>query len=397
MVIVSGVLIYRLAANRFSGIDFSLFAIIRRTVSLILPLVLLGVGVGIPRYVALTEDESTGTNYLVSGLLLSFIGFFIFAIPCYIFREEMSFLIFSSSGYSEVFAPMLLMIGAMLFHSATYSYLRGKMMMMRANLLQLCNLGIAPLIGFFIYEELVPVLYFSALSWFVFSFFFFLITAKDMSIRSSIILSQVKELLTYGVQRVPGDLLLAGFFAFPAFIVSHISGVEEAGNVAFAVTLLSLAGAFFGPVSLLLLPKAAAFIKAKNLQGIREISRKVMNNTLVLTFIGVVIFIFLSETFLDLYLKNYNPAMVNTVRIIMLGAVGYCVYIVLRSILDAVSVKGLNTLNILISFGVFATISTVVLLAGLSLEIIYYGFVISVSLLGYLTSRKILSFLKQEA
>ena len=81
-----------------------------------------------------------------------------------------------------------------------------------------------------------------------------------------------KELLRFGVQRVPGDFILMALFALPATIVAHKSGIRAAGFVAFGISMLNVIGSFFSPFGLILLPKAGALLAAgKN----RELRRQV--------------------------------------------------------------------------------------------------------------------------
>lgn len=393
LVIISGVFVYRLAADSFDALNFSLYAVIRRTVSLFLPVVLIGVGVGVPRYVAISERKAQSDTYLVSGLLLTLLVFLLFSVPCILLRDQISFLIFSSNAYAYVITPMVVMIGSMIFHAVVYGFLRGKMMMNRANIIQLLNIGLVPIAGFVWFDDISLILYFSAGLWFAISMIFLISLYQEVSLELSLIKVQIRELALYGIKRVPGDLLLAGFFAFPAFIVSHISGVEEAGNVAFAITLLNLAGAFFGPVSLLLLPKAATFARDKDFEGIRKLSKKLLVSTLVVSTVAVCLFFFVADVFLDIYLKKYSVGLLANVRLIMFGAVGYCVYVSIRSILDAVSTEGLNTKNIVVSFIFYLVASSVILVFEGSEHLINYAFVISLTLLGVLTYWKITRFI----
>ena len=78
IVLISSVLVYKLASNLPDNTDFSEYAISRRTISFLLPLLIMGLGVGIPRYVAFSvEDAEKQGTFYVSGIILTLL----FAAP----------------------------------------------------------------------------------------------------------------------------------------------------------------------------------------------------------------------------------------------------------------------------------------------------------------------------
>ena len=95
IVLVAGVLVYKFAASLSGSNDFSEYAICRRTLSFIQPLIILGLGVGMPRYIAFTSGESSGKSqgtFFVSGIL---IGTFVLIPSLFffnIFSEKFAFL-----------------------------------------------------------------------------------------------------------------------------------------------------------------------------------------------------------------------------------------------------------------------------------------------------------------
>ena len=82
-VLASVFLVYKLAAE-FLGTDgFSGYALSRRTISLIQPAILMGLGVGIPRYIAYgyaNPDQKNPDAYFISALFILAPVIFIFFI-----------------------------------------------------------------------------------------------------------------------------------------------------------------------------------------------------------------------------------------------------------------------------------------------------------------------------
>lgn len=389
-VLIAGILVYKLAANIPEANGFSAYAIVRRTVSFIQPLLILGMGVGIPRYVAFA---GTGTaykdqgSYFVAGfsivqvITVFFAGFFI------LFRDQFSFLIFGSTSYGYLVPYMSLMLFGMVTHSLAYGYLRGKMKMNAANILQLVNLGIVPLLVFLLTPVIENVLLFTGLSWAVISLLFSLGLFFSITWKKENLMPCAKELLRYGLQRVPGDVALAGFLALPAYFTAHLvaDDLKTAGYVAFGMSLLNMVGAAFGPISLLMLPQASKAIAAKDFLLLRSFSDKIVRLTLLLTVLGLLMIEIFTEPIMKLYLGSSLAGMNACIRVILFASVGYSLYIALRSILDAYYVRAVNTKNIFIAFALFTLPAAVFVLQKCNYMYMLYSFITSMTLLGLLT------------
>lgn len=356
LVLIAGVLVYKFAANLEGANDFSEYAISRRTISFILPLLILGNGVGVPRYIAFAHNKKkTQDTYFLAGLITTFS----FAIPLlfvfYFFRAKFSYLFFGNVSFDYLIPSLCIMILGLLLHGLNYGYFRGKVNMYLANAFQLLNFGIAPLIVFVFFDSVEEVIFYTGIFWLTISSIFtlyILITSKwDLQNLKS----QIKELLVFGTQRVPGDFVLAAFLALPAYFAAHMveDGLKTAGYVAFAMSFLNMAGAAFGPLSLILLPKASVIIKNKEFKLLKHQIKKITVWTLGLTLLGFIILEVFTNQIIHIYLGKESLELIYTIRVTFLASFGYTIYISLRSILDAYYVRAVNTINIIISFVIF--------------------------------------------
>lgn len=390
IVLASGVLVYKFAAQLSGGNDFSEYALIRRSISFIMPLFIMGLGVGIPRYLAFSTGNKTMQDaVLIAGFLLVLT----FTLPglliIFIWKDFFATLFFSSVNYSYLIAPLLLMVFGMILHGLNYAYYRGVLKMLNANFFQLINLGVVPIIVFAFYTDLLSVIWVTGLLWTAISLVVTGINFWRVKIHRQHIVSKTKEMFAYGLQRVPGDFGLAGFLAIPAFFTAHIVDDElvMAGYVAFAISLFNMAGAAFGPICLILLPESSVLIKNKQFALLKQKVKKLAVWTLLLTVLGVLIVELFANELMLIYLGNtFNSSLIACIRITMLACLGYTLYISLRSILDAYYVKAVNTKNILLCLILFLGCSV----AGYfflpeSVIVILYSFVIAMSVLGVLT------------
>lgn len=386
-VLLAGVLVYKFAAVALGETGFSEYSLARRTMSFIHPVLILGLGVGIPRYLAFNAtDKEKSDTYFVSGLLVLGAATAAALLVLNLFSHWFAYLLFGFPEYSYLIAPISVMLVGMVVHSACYSYFRGKVMMVPANLLQFLNLGIVPVAVFLAEHDLERVLYFTGFTWIAVAGIFLSIVLLRVKAKRHLLWSCAKELVHYGIQRTPGDLGISGFFALPAYITVHLTNdIKVGGYVAFGVSLLNMAGAAFGPICLILLPRASQLIVNKEFGMLRAYTDKIFWITLLLTLGGLILFEPLAAQFIRIYLGESFDQLVFIVRVVMLGSVGYTVYISLRSILDAYHVKAVNTRNIFFAFIFFAVSSGVLLLIYRDHLLVLYTFTLSMLLLGGLT------------
>jgi O-antigen/teichoic acid export membrane protein len=151
-------------------------------------------------------------------------------------------------------------------------------------------------------------------------------------------------------------------FGLPAFVVAHRAGVQEAGYVAFSISVLTLVGAVFAPVGLILLPKASRLIARGASEEVeRHISLVLRLSLIVSIFLTISVEVF-SGQLVRAYLGSGFSEISTVVRVAMLGAVPYAVYTVLRSAIDARHVEAINTKNSWIALALFIVCSTFLLL-----------------------------------
>jgi O-antigen/teichoic acid export membrane protein len=389
IVLVGGLLVYKLASNYFKESGFAEYALCRRSISFILPVIMLGIAVGLPRYISFLKkgvDKAKEGTYFISGLVILF-GMYLFCFALMLLlRSGVSYLMFGDEKFRYLIFPIGVTLGGLILHGACYSFFRGRLQMVEANILQLINLGIVPVVVFFAAHDIPSVLMFCGLGNIIVSFIFLIyIFVTGLSFKRKYFKSCTRDLVIYGIQRVPGDIGIAAFFSIPAFLTSHIAGIQVAGYVAFGVSMLNMAGAVFGPICLIVLPEAGRIISEKDFTRLKEYSDKILKWTLILTMSGLIIFEIFAEFLINIYLGSNYRELIAISRVVLIGSLGYTVYISLRSILDAFFVKAVNTKNIFISFALFAMINGVAWFFNPDYWVIIYSFTASILLLGILT------------
>jgi len=198
-------------------------------------------------------------------------------------------------------------------------------------------------------------------------------------------LPYAKELLIYGVQRVPADFGLAALLSLIAIFTAHTAGVEQAGNVAFGVSMLSAAGSLFAPIGIVLLPHSSQMVANLELEKLRYYVRKILAVSIILTCIGVIFFFIFAEKVIDLYLGTTFQGISSTAKLIALGVVPYAVFVSMRSILDSYYLRAVNAKNIVISLVCFVMCGGISLVLSADYRFLVMEFVFALLFLSILT------------
>ena len=105
-----------------------------------------------------------------------------------------------------------------------------------------------------------------------------------------------------------------------------------------------------------------------------------------LTIVGYLIYYFLSDYILTILLgSNYRPSIEEISIIVLRGSFGYALYIVLRSFLDAIKVKAINSFNLTVVLIIYLSLITACYYLNRSFNDYLYAFVFCINLLGLLT------------
>ena len=387
--------IFRVANERMTDIAFSEYTLSRRNISFLQPLLMIGLGVAVPRYVSIHPKRD---SFLPASLILMTIVSLLFLLVLTLGSGLFSNLFFGDGTYQNYILPLCILLIGYGYHAILYGYLRGKKEVYFSNLIQLVNIGFLP-ISVLLYTQNVQQLLllngvFLLISCLIFGLYVFIKWQIQLDFQSC--WEDAKLMLNFGLPRILGDFALLAILTFPTYIVLSLQkNVLTGGDVAYSITLLNLVGAAFGPLSLVLLPEIGGFLAEKRIDLIKKRFYVFVLSGIILTLIGYLTFYFFHEFILNLLLgKDHRNEIFEIAQIVLLGSFGYVLYIILRSFLDAIHVKAKNATNLLIALTVYIAMAGY----GYSMHVksityIYY-FVISLNTLGLLTFIKTYNTIK---
>jgi len=389
MVIISLFLIYRIVAQGYGAQGVGEYSLIKRVVGFLQPIFLLGIGVALPRYIALARDNQERYGYAQSGLFLIVALSFILLLFANAFKELFSQLFFGSGDYARLVVPFSFLFAGLMLHGFIYAYLRGRMFAKRFNFLQLINISIIPITIFVFahHYSLESAVSGVGIATGIIAVIVLIVSAKGILTPVKNFVESLKMLIIYGLPRLPGDFAIAGLFSIPIIAIAHFLSIEYAGYLAIGQNIIQVIGAMFAPLGILLLPKVSDLAARGKKEMIQDNLGLLIHALIdVALFVSVQLLIFMDIIIIFWLGPEFIQASFLA-RIMVVSVIFYVFYVSVRSIIDAMKIEPINTTNSLLSLFIAITAGVLLSLFGFMPLIINFtvAFTIGLVCLGILT------------
>ncbi len=349
LIMIISVILFKIINLKFLEIGFSEYTVNKRLVSFLMPLLMMGMGVSLPKFLSI-ESEKKQLEIHYSAIVIVSVLFLFSLLLGFGLSEQFSQMVFGDVHHEKMCLVILFYVFSLMIHACVYNYFRGKFKFKTSSFLQLLNIGVLPLITYFFADDIYH--YFLYLSVFTLTLLIVvnLLWIPLLKLSVEDFKSSFKKLMTYGIQRMPGDVVLGLFFALPTFIASNYFSLIIAGNIAFCISLFNIIIALMSPVNIILLPEASKIVSEKNFSLLKSISTKLLVLSLGLgVFSFLVIFLF-GDFILELFSVTNVKEVSLMLMIVFFGVIGYSVFSVIRSIVDAYYETAKVSFNIIFAF-----------------------------------------------
>jgi O-antigen/teichoic acid export membrane protein len=392
LVIAAYLVTLRVVAQGHGQVGFGEYALSRRALAMLGPLVIMGLDVGITKFTASSETSAVRAVHAAAGLVLSIGATAVAALVIVGFVDPLTQLLFGSSAYRELTVALIPLLAGTALHMVAYSYLRGRLQVARANAVMLLNQAIAPLLLFLLSPASVATtLTWLGIAWIVVSAGFLATIPLRLPSKRDVF----RSLAIFSLPRLPGDFLQVALFAAPGVLIAHASTIGEAGVVALGVSVVAMVGSALGPIGVLLLPTFVR-MRARGQAGqLRGHVGQVLWPTLALLLVGTVVAELVAPTLIERVL-GLHPESVTALRVQILAAVPWGIYVTLRAVIDAGYDRPVNAINMFASFVVFALI-VAVFRADISSVVVCAAFTMSMYVLAALTLLRVRAVLGTDA
>lgn len=345
--IIIGVFLLNAYIARIHGIEIlGEYLFIRRTVYSAIGIFLIGMNIGLPYYIAKGNENSYGKSAIVTFLFISVPLLLVLTILIkvriiYLFLPELIWPIFVYT------------IGANILNLSIGLY-RGYLNMLGASIISFIGSILIPVILFLFFRELSLILTLIGLSVILLSLFVYIQREKNL-ISLYINFYEIKKLLKYGLERIISFLsqffLLAGI---PLLLYNEISKTSLA-YLNSSISLIRLSLVIIGPIGFIILPRVSKMIVSSSKKELEEKIRIIVSWIFFTGIIGMSIMLFYGPVIMKYWLGEISSEGAVISRLIAFSIPLFMVTGILRSIIDAVSERGYN--SIIYSSSVIALLS----------------------------------------
>jgi len=364
-VLVGGLLVVALFGRMFGAVALSEYLLLRRVVAWLQSGTDLGLGVALPRYVAHAVDKPVVERqaYFLAALACGGIPALGLGIVLMSARNFFARWLFGSVQGVHLILPLLVFLLGFMVHGYVYGYYRGRLAMGRANGLQLCNIALVPLgavIAFFRSGSvglIVSVMGIAML--FCAGLLAIPIVRQPGGGPPFKLTPHARELLRYGIARVPGDFGHGALLALGPVIASHYLPMGQVSHLLLGLSILMAVSVSVAPLGLLLLSTASMMLAQKRLDEFRSRLSHLMAAVLELSTFACMQLLVFADVLVRAWVGPQFLEGLTVIRILLLATPFYLFFASLRSVIDAASVTPYNARNVLFSLAVFLILAAV--------------------------------------
>lgn len=387
---ISSVFVTRYLALGLGPIEFGAYTLAMRVVSTILPASILSMDVALARYGGLySQQMGKQALHFLGSLWIVSLSTAIISITLAMFRTPLSRAIFSDPAYAPLVNAIAFTLVGYAVYALVYADYRGRQQMGKANLLQIAIIAIGPLILTNLFAAKANA------SWIVFllaSLYFVALVPLVRRCRAALkefegmnsLLKTSFELLRYGVPRTPGTFAFAGLLSLGPILAPHFAGLEQAGYLTVGQSLIRIVDNMAVAFALVALPRFAYYIANNKENFIRESAAHLIAFLFHIGFFLTLHSWLWADLIVRLWLGEQYLMAIPLIRIISLAIIPYMGFVMLRTVIDAVEVRAVNTWNLFVSLGVEG-IASIVLGSLMGVNGLAVGTLAGFSTLGGLT------------
>ena len=357
-VMILALLINKLISHYLQPSEFAIFSIANKTASVLAFLMLLGLGIAVPRYIASVrakKDIKSEANTFYTASILMVVAIIVVSLVVVASKDTLARLVFGDINRSDLIIPTLLFAIGITISSFVYAYFRGidkfKQYSMLQIAFQIVNLAIVVYAGSHLASQLtmrgLTIMTLSIIA----IFYIVHTTYKSIPVIKERIAHTSKGLLAYCLPRVPGEVFLFSFTVLPLVIINSRFGLHSTAAFATSVTLTSIVTPLFQFVGTALLPYVSKNLAIGETDGIQSKVKKLRIIYLSIAVLSAIFIWLFTDLIITLLFNKTYVQFSDVVRIVYLSVIPYSLYLLLRNPLDAISKIPFNTFNLGVSLG----------------------------------------------
>ena len=359
--LIANLILVGAVSKEMGAVVLGEYLLVKRLSAWLLSGTQLGLGVALPRQIAhIVENvETRAKQYFLAGFTLVVVFVTSIGLAAAFNAQRVSRWCFGTENRSLVFAMVLLLFGTGL-QTMVFGYFRGLQRVQAANLVGLGAWVVVPLLALGVTHKshsasiLIGT---TGLGLAIVSFLWAIPKIAAVQQLRQYFISDSRQLLTYGIARVPGDIAVGALLAVGPVLASHYVNITQNSYLLLGITCLTMAGIAFSPVGIVLLARISRLLGAGRHGDVNEYVGHLRSAVLQVSLIVVVQGLIFARPLVLWWLGPSGVAGVPVIRVVMLAVPAYMYFLALRSVVDAASEVAYNARNVLITLAVLLVLS----------------------------------------
>lgn len=354
----SSLLLTALLSRWMGARPLSEYLLLRRVLSWMVAAVVLGLATGLPRYVAHCAGSAKRSEaaYFVSALACMVPMAILTGGIMVLNRVLFARWLFGDATESSLVVALALLIVGFSIHRAVYGYYRGLLEMTRANVLEFTNAALLPLIvvaALAHSQTVARMMGITGVLMTVSAILFALPVLKRLRGTPLELRAHCRELLQYGVPRVPGDFGAAAITAIGPMLAVHFVNITKVSPLLLGLNMLLVVGYAAGPVGVVLLSKVSMMLGRNEHEAVQSRLRLLIAGVTELSVFACIQLAIFADVVVRAWVGPGFEDQMGVIRVVLLAIPFYLFFMTLRSTIDAATVKPFNTGNVMVSLGVY--------------------------------------------
>ena len=392
LVVIATIVAVSYLAHGLGEERFGAYTLARRMVASFVPIVLLAMDVAVSRSTAMAASSAERFRYLFGAVALSLLPGTLLVGLGLVFARPLTDVVFHSQVYFSVCLASLFMLWGASFYTVLYGYHLGTGNIIRANVWQLATAAVGPLLiaaflassgkvalivllmGILPLAAIVPLL----------------LNLYKALVRQKVVLrlkSTMAELWQYGAPRMPGGWASEGLFTVAPFLAPYFGTLREAGHLVIGQYPLKVLTGGMAAFGLVVLPKVAQAFVGKQRSYVESLVTDIISSVWHLGAYATLHLLLWADLIVLIWFGPEYSEAGRAIKIFSIGLIPYLAYVMLRSVLDAVEVKAVNTINLYVALSVSVVGCLVLGWLGFGAAGLAVGSVVGYLILGFLTVR----------
>ena len=359
LIMVTFFIVNKVLSNTLGVELYGQYSLIKKNTAVISMVMLAGMGIAIPRFVAFYKAKANNTkanSIVISSLIIVLLVTVLTITFAFVFNNQLETIVIGISGDLKLYYVTLIYSFSICISAFMYSFYRGNGDFLKFNISQIVIQVLILVSCFFVNKQLINVLLFWSVLTIVATV---IIVYKDFVCIFSESRQQLKlvdlkdsmiELLPFGTTRLIGDFVLFSFNALPLIFSNSEFGIRQTAFFSVGIMIANMITPLFGFLGMVLLPYVSEQVAAENHQKIKSSVNRLMGIYVVLSVIMTLFVIFFADFVIQLLFSVDYIESRDIVIVLIWTIVAQAVYLLLRNPIDAISKFPLNTINLILSF-----------------------------------------------